>query len=135
MTWPTLIVAVAGSTAFGSAVTALIGRPKMRADSAKVMVETATELLDPLREEVHRLANELAAARQTIATQQQTIAEQQRVAAQALSARGEADRRVRDLELHVTRLEAMVRALGGDPSELARQLGARSASPSGIPTV
>jgi hypothetical protein len=34
----------------------------------------------------------------------------------------------------VTRLEALVRALGGDPDELARQLG-HPPAPTGIPTV
>ena len=134
MGWLELLGAIVGTGGVAGVVGALIGRPKVRAEAQKISADAAASiaqtaadtvegLLGSLRQEIAALAAELSMARQTIATQQQTISEQQRTIGLHLTARTESDRRVRDLEIHVVRLEALVRALGGDPDELLRQAG------------
>lgn len=139
MNWTAILVAGLTGSGLGSALVALVGRPKMRADSAKVMIETATDLLEPLREEVarlgqeaHRLGSELAAARQTIATQQGTIAEQQRTIALQNTSLAETRSELVVLNRAFLALQDWVRANGGDPRQILAELG-HPPGPAGIP--
>ena len=139
MNWTAILVAGLTGSGLGSALAALVGRPRMRADAAKVITDTATDLLEPLREEVtrlgqeaHRLSVELAAARQTIATQQGTIAEQQRTIALQNTSLAETRSELIVLNRAFLALQDWVRAQGADPREILAELG-HPPGPGGLP--
>lgn len=58
-----IVIAVLSGSAMTAAIGAIAGRGKSRADTAKQLTETATDLIGPLRKELATVRNELAAVR------------------------------------------------------------------------